>query len=37
MDPAAQFPTIDDGIAGVAFIEAAVASSAAGGTWVAPR
>ena len=36
-DPAAQFPTIDDGIAGVAFIEAAVASSAAGGTWVAPR
>jgi len=37
MDPAAQFPTIDDGIAGVAFIEAAVASSAAGGTCVAPR
>ena len=36
-DPAVQFPTIDDGIAGVAFIEAAVASSAAGGTWVAPR
>jgi predicted dehydrogenase len=36
-DPAVHFPTIDDGIAGVAFIEAALASSAAGGTWVAPR
>jgi predicted dehydrogenase len=29
------FPTIDDGVAGVAFIEAAIRSSRAGGTWVA--
>ncbi|MCW5654807.1 Gfo/Idh/MocA family oxidoreductase [Hydrogenophaga sp.] len=28
------FPTIDDGVHGVAFIEAAVRSSAAGATWV---
>ena len=28
------FPTIDDGIAGMAFIEAAVKSSAKGGVWV---
>jgi len=34
-DPAVTFPTVDDGVAGVAFIEAAVKSSAAGGTWVA--
>jgi predicted dehydrogenase len=27
------FPTVTDGVAGLAFIEAAVASSAAGGTW----
>ena len=29
------FPTIDDGVAGVAFIEAAIRSSRAGGVWVA--
>ena len=28
------FPTIDDGIAGMAFIEAAVKSSSKGGVWV---
>lgn len=28
------FPTVADGVAGLAFIEAAVASSAAGGVWV---
>lgn len=28
------FPTIEDGIHGVAFIEAAVRSSSAGATWV---
>ena len=33
-DKAAHFPTLDDGIAGVQFIEAAVASSAKGGRWV---
>jgi len=29
------FPTIEDGVAGVAFIEAAIRSSRAGGVWVA--
>jgi len=33
-DKDAHFPTLDDGIAGVAFIEAVVASSARGGRWV---
>ena len=33
-DKAAHFPTLDDGIRGVAFIEAVVASSARGGRWV---
>ncbi|MFT3955010.1 MAG: Gfo/Idh/MocA family oxidoreductase [Piscinibacter sp.] len=33
-DKAAHFPTLHDGIAGVAFIEAVVASSAKGGRWV---
>jgi predicted dehydrogenase len=33
-DPAVHFPTIDDGVKGVAFIEAAVKSSAKGGVWV---
>ena len=33
-DPAVNFPTIDDGIAGMAFIETAVKSSAKGGAWV---
>jgi predicted dehydrogenase len=37
VDAAVNFPTIEDGIAGVAFIEAAVASSSAGGTWVSLR
>jgi predicted dehydrogenase len=34
-DPAALFPGIDDGVAGVAFIEAALRSSRAGGAWTA--
>ena len=29
-----QFPTIDDGVKGLVFIEAAVASSKANGQWV---
>ena len=33
-DQAAHFPTLDEGIQGVAFIEAVVASSARGGRWV---
>jgi predicted dehydrogenase len=33
-DKAAHFPTLDEGIQGVAFIEAVVASSARGGRWV---
>jgi predicted dehydrogenase len=33
-DPVVHFPTIDDGVKGVAFIEAAVRSSAKGGVWV---
>ena len=33
LDPAVTFPSVDDGVAGVAFIEAAVRSSAAGGSW----
>ena len=32
--PEVHFPTIDDGVKGVAFIEAAVRSSAAGARWV---
>jgi predicted dehydrogenase len=36
LDPAVNFPTIADGIKGMAFIEAAVKSSAEGGRWVAP-
>ena len=32
-DPAMQFPGLDDGVRGVEFIEAAVASSARGGRW----
>ena len=35
LDPAVNFPTIADGIEGMAFIEAAVRSSAKGGRWVA--
>jgi predicted dehydrogenase len=34
LEPAVQFPTIADGIKGMAFIEAAVQSSDAGGHWV---
>ena len=34
LDPAVNFPTIADGIKGVAFIEAAVQSSVEGGRWV---
>jgi len=33
-DPAVTFPTIDDGVKGIAFIEAAVASSKKGAVWV---
>ena len=34
LDPAVQFPTVADGVRGVDFIEAAVASSARGARWV---
>jgi predicted dehydrogenase len=34
LDPAVNFPTIADGVKGMAFIEAAVKSSAKGGRWV---
>jgi len=34
-DPAVSFPTIDDGIKGMAFIEAALRSSSGGGRWEA--
>jgi hypothetical protein len=33
-DRAVQFPTVGDGVRGVQFIEAVVASSARGGRWV---
>jgi hypothetical protein len=32
-DPAVTFPGVDEGVAGVAFVAAAVASSKAGGVW----
>jgi hypothetical protein len=34
MDPSVQFPTLDDGVEGLAFIEAALRSSSDGGRWV---
>ncbi|WP_406857548.1 Gfo/Idh/MocA family oxidoreductase [Alsobacter sp. KACC 23698] len=34
LDPAVTFPTIEDGFAGVAFVDAALRSAAAGGAWV---
>jgi predicted dehydrogenase len=34
IDPAVTFPTIEDGFAGVAMVDAALRSSAAGGLWV---
>jgi len=34
VDPAVVFPTIEDGFAGVAMVDAALRSSAAGGVWV---
>jgi len=34
LDPAVTFPTIEDGVAGVAMVDAALRSSAAGGVWV---
>jgi predicted dehydrogenase len=37
VDPAVNFPTIEDGFAGVAMVDAALRSSAAGGVWVAPE
>ena len=33
---ASNFPTIDDGVKGLAFVEAAVKSSKANGAWVKP-
>jgi predicted dehydrogenase len=35
IDPAVTFPTIEDGFAGVAMVDAALRSSAAGGLWMA--
>jgi predicted dehydrogenase len=34
LDPAVTFPTVDDGVKGVAFVEACVASSKNNGAWV---
>ena len=34
LDPAVTYPTIDDGVIGVAFVEACVASSKKDGAWV---
>jgi predicted dehydrogenase len=34
LDPAVTFPTVEDGLKGMEFIEAAVKSSAKGATWV---
>ena len=34
--PEVQFPSLDDGVKGMAFIDAAVQSSAAGGVWLRP-
>jgi predicted dehydrogenase len=34
IDPAVMFPSIEDGVAGVAMVDAALRSSAAGGVWV---
>lgn len=34
LDPAVTYPTIDDGVIGVAFVEACVASSKKDGVWV---
>jgi predicted dehydrogenase len=34
LDPAVMFPTVEDGLKGMEFIEAAVKSSAKGGVWV---
>ena len=34
VDPALTFPTIEDGFAGVAMVDAALRSSRAGGVWV---
>ena len=36
VDPAVTFPDIEDGVAGVALVDAAVRSSATGGVWVTP-
>ena len=33
VDPEVHFPTVEDGLAGMAFIEAAVKSSKKGGVW----
>ena len=34
VDPAVVYPTVDDGVAGVAFVDACVRSSARNGAWV---
>jgi tRNA C32,U32 (ribose-2'-O)-methylase TrmJ len=34
VDPAVVYPTVDDGVKGVAFVEACVASSKRNGAWV---
>ncbi|MHA7968015.1 Gfo/Idh/MocA family protein [Rhizobium sp. CAU 1783] len=36
VDPAVTYPTIDDGVKGVAFVEACIASSRQNGAWVRP-
>ncbi len=36
LDPAVVYPTVEDGLDGVRFVEAAVASSAGGGIWTKP-
>ena len=37
IDPAVTFPSVEDGFAGVAMVDAALRSNAAGGTWVVPE
>jgi predicted dehydrogenase len=37
IDPAVTFPSVEDGFAGVAMVDAALRSNAAGGIWVVPE
>jgi predicted dehydrogenase len=37
IDPAVTFPTVEDGFAGVAMVDAALRSNAAGGIWIVPE